>query len=159
MKINYIKTAVLASSLFASSLALADTVAVKAGAAFLIGGPTLSVQPLKTGLLPTQACLDQLAAHPINLAATDIVISGKKAIVAPGPTLTTADVVDISACLSEDYDNDQYEAKYDVKKGKVTVPCLNLNGTFYNAVMKQQGKSRNWEVSLGNALPAGSCIN
>lgn len=152
MKFNFINTTILASGLFLSSLASADTIAVKNGAVFLLGGPTLSVQPLFGS--PTTACIDQLASQPINPAATDIVISGRKAIAAPGLTANTADVVDISLCLSE---ADDFEAKADLHKGTLNIPCLNVDGTFYNVIMNQRGSSMNWEVVFGKPVTNGYC--
>ncbi|MGZ4979606.1 MAG: hypothetical protein ACXV8O_20920 [Methylobacter sp.] len=155
MKFNFINTTILASSLFVSSLALADTIAEKNGTIFLLGGPTLSVQQLSDSL-PTAACTDQLAKQPINKDATDIIISGSKAIVAPGTTAVTADVVDISLCLSPTHDDE--EAKADLKTGVLTIPCLNVDNAMYNVQMKQRGNSMNWEVEFGEPIALGSCI-
>lgn len=154
MKLNLINTAVLASGLFASSLVLADTLAVNDGAIFLLGGSTLSVQ-LLSGLAPTQACIDQLAGQPINPAATQIVINGSKAIVAPGLS-SPVNVVSIGSCLSGTSTSDN-TAKADLQKGTLTIPCLNVGGTVYNVIMNQRGNSMNWEVVFGKPVIDGSC--
>jgi hypothetical protein len=152
MKFNLINTTLLASGLFASSLAFADTIAVSNGAVFLIGGSPLSVQ-LLSGESPSEACTTQLAGQPINLAATEIVISGSKAVVAPG-LATPVDVVNISSCLSESSDN---EAEADLQQGTLTIPCLNIDDTIYNVTMEQRGNSMNWEVVFGEPVTDGSC--
>ncbi|MFU8788415.1 MAG: hypothetical protein ACNA7G_05255 [Methylobacter sp.] len=151
---------ILVSNLCFSSLAWADTVAVKDGAIFLIGGPVLSVQSLP-GAVQSTACLNQLATQLINPAATDVVISGRHAVVAPGLS-AGADVVNISACLSVDDSDDsrrhpEDEAKADLGKGTLTIPCLNINDTFYNVMMHQRGNSMNWEVVFGEPVINGSC--
>lgn len=154
MKLNLINTAVLASGLFASSLAVADTIAVGNGAIFLLGGPTLSAQ-LLSGVTPTQACVDQLLSQPINPAATQIVMSGSKAVVAPGLS-TPVNVVNVSSCLSGTNVSDT-QAAADLQKGTLVIPCLNVGGTIYNVVMNQRGSSMNWEVVFGKPVTDGSC--
>ncbi|MDP3875923.1 MAG: hypothetical protein Q8Q50_02980 [Methylobacter sp.] len=157
-----INTLMLASGLCLSSLAVADSVAVKGGAIFLLGGPVLTVQSLSASS-PTAACISQLAGQPINPAATDIVISGGQAVVAPGLTPASADVVNISDCLSGENVNDDSgqnpkgDAKADLKKGTLDIPCLDVDGAFYNVIMNQRGNSMNWEVVFGEAVTDGSC--
>lgn len=166
MKFNLINTTVLASGLFVSSLALADSIAVQNDSIFLLGGATLSAQQI-SGTATSTACLDQLATQPINPLATDIVISGTKAVVAPGVAKGSAEVVNISACLTtttsttsstHHEDEDEDEAKADLKKGTLTIPCLNVDGKYYNVQMKQRGSSSNWEVELGKPVAEGACV-
>ncbi|MGZ5052368.1 MAG: hypothetical protein ACXWF8_04945 [Methylobacter sp.] len=155
MKFKFINATILVSSLCASSFAAAGIIAAKNDSIFLLGGSTLSVQLLSNSL-PAKACTDQLASQPINPTATDIIISGSKAIVAPGKTAGTADVVDISLCLSPTHD--ATEAKANLKTGMLTIPCLNIDDTLYNVEMKQRGNSMNWEVEFGEPIASGSCI-
>lgn len=155
MKLNsIIKTAVLGSGLFASSLALADTIAVNNGAIFLLGGSTLSVQ-LLSGSTPTQACVDQLLSQPINPAATQIVVSGTKAVVVPGLS-SPASVINVGSCQTGT-SSTATQAAADLQKGTLAIPCLNVGGTIYNVVMNQRGNSMNWEVVFGKPVTDGSC--
>ena len=143
------KIAFLTSSILVSSLANASSVAVKNNAIFVVDHGSLFVSPLPNTILPP-GCF---ALYSVNSNATDIVITGNFAVLAPTGSNSDSQVINISACLSVQLFPNEADANLD--EGTLDIPCVNVNGTYYEVQMNERGNSQNWEVNFVN--PNVSC--
>lgn len=151
MILKSLSNAFIASSLLASSLAWADPMAVKNGVVFVLTGTNLQVYPVSpTAVLPA-GCVSPLTFT----TATNILISGNRAIVTPGHAGAVIDSFDISACLSGDF----YNAQADLRAGTLEIACALIDDgskkSYYNVNMQRRGNSTNWDVTF--ATPNLSC--
>ena len=132
-------------------IVFAGPTAVQEGIAFTANGSTLNVASVTDSGLP-EGCA---ASHDITSGnAIDVVLSDGYAIVTStdGDNNNTITTFDVSACLSGS-ESDPVEdscteaASVDLNSGKLHIPCLQLNGEYFNVYMDRRGKSSNWEVS------------
>ncbi|MGG7056509.1 hypothetical protein [Nitrosomonas sp. ANs5] len=54
---------------------------------------------------------------------------------------------DVNACLPEAPFN-PHRAHANLTSGELVIPCVEVDGNDYNLVMKQRGRSMNWEVDF-----------
>lgn len=151
-------SAVLGLSLMTFSLA--DPMSVfKGRAIFIAADNQLTVLPDS----PDQAlsCRFENGAFVVGAApsiviptpgAIDVKIVGNHAYVATSSTenssATTSYVkYDVTACLP-DGPFTPYRARANLTSGELVIPCVEVSGSEYNVVMKQRGKSSNWEVDF-----------
>lgn len=146
--------------LFSATLGLADPMSVfKGRAIFIAADNQLTVLPDS----PDQALSCRFdngafvpgsspsVAIPIP-GAIDVKIVGNHAYIATSSTENSSATTgyakyDITACLP-DGPFAPYRARANLTSGELVIPCVEVSGSEYNVVMKQRGKSSNWEVDF-----------
>lgn len=84
--------------------------------------------------------------------AIDVKIVGNHAYIATSSTENSSATTgyakyDVTACLP-DGPFTPYRARANLTSGELVIPCVEVSGSEYNVVMKQRGKSSNWEVDF-----------
>ena len=151
-------SAILGLSLM--SFSLADPMSVFKGRAIFIAAdnqltvlPDSPVQALscrfENGIFVTGS--SPSIAIPIP-GAIDVKIVGTHAYVATSSTENSSATTgyakyDVTACLP-DGPFTPYRARANLTSCELVIPCVEVSGSEYNVVMKQRGKSSNWEVDF-----------
>jgi len=143
-----------ASGLLWANLAPADSIVVKAPIVYSSSAGALNIALAPGANLPSTCPAGTLLPVIINVAnataTSDIVIVGANALVRTGNTVTTVAIT--PACLGDATPSvSECVARIDSATGNMFVPCIEYQGTIYDAVFEQRGNSMNWE--LKSALP------
>ncbi|MDD5460658.1 MAG: hypothetical protein PHG00_03335 [Methylococcales bacterium] len=139
------------SGLFCADIATAGSVVVNGDLLYYTSANTLNLG-LAPGASLSGSCAPN-ALDPIPVANatanSDIAISGLSVFVRTGESVTT---VTIPSCLADaSHSVGECIAFVDSVTGNLTIPCVEYQGTIYDALLVQRGSSSNWE--LISALP------
>jgi len=146
--------ALAASGLLGAGFVMADSVVVHGAIVYYSSPGLLNISLAPGGSLPSSCPVGTTLPTSINVpnatADSDVVISGTNAFVKTGNTVTTVTIT--PTCLADTSPSvSECIASIDSVTGDMIVPCIEYQGTIYNAVFQQRGNSSNWE--LNSALP------
>ena len=140
------------SGVFCANVVPADSIVVKAGIVYSSSAGALNIALAPGANLPSTCPAGTTLPVIINVAnataTSDVVIVGANALVKTGNTVTTVAIT--PGCLG-DATPIECLARIDSGTGNMIVPCIEYQGTIYDAVFEQRGNSMNWE--LKSALP------
>ena len=142
------------SGLLCGNFAMADSVVVQGPLVYYSSPGLLNISLVPGGSLPSSCpvgtTLPTTISVPGATADSDVVVSGANAFVRTGNTVATVNIT--PACLADAFPSvGECIAHIDSLTGDMIVPCIEHQGTIYNAVFQQRGNSSNWE--LNSALP------
>ena len=142
------------SGLLCADFAMADSVVVNGGIVYYSSPGLLNIALAPGASLPSSCpvgtTLPTTISVPGATADSDVVVSGANAFVKTGNTVTTVTIT--PACLADASPSvSECIAHIDSVTGDMIVPCIEYQGTIYDAVFQQRGNSSNWE--LNSALP------
>jgi hypothetical protein len=142
------------SGLLCANLVRADSIVVKGGIVYSSSAGALNIALAPGANLPSTCPAGTTLPAIINVvnatATSDVVIVGTNALVKTGNTVTTVPIT--PACLGDTTPSvSECVARIDSATGNMIVPCIEHQGTIYDAVFEQRGNSMNWE--LKSALP------
>ena len=143
------------SGLLWANLVAADSIVVKRGIVYSTSAGALNIALAPGASLPS-ACPAgttlPVIIPVVNATPTsDVVIVGTNALVRTGNTVTAVAIT--PACLGHTTPSvNECIARIDSATGNMIVPCIEFQGTIYDAVFEQRGNSMNWE--LKSALPS-----
>ena len=142
------------SGLLCADFAMADSVVVNGSIVYYSSPGLLNIALAPGGSLPSTCPVGTTLPASISVANatadSDIVVSGANAFVKTGNTVTSVTIT--PACLTDNSPSvGECIAYIDSVTGDLIVPCVEYQGTIYNAVLQQRGNSSNWE--LNSALP------
>ena len=146
--------ALAVSGLLCADVALSDSIVVKGDLVYFSSAGFLNIALAPGASLPTSCpagtTLPTTISVPNATAGSDVVVSGANAFVRTGNTVTTVTIA--PTCLADNSPSvSECIATIDSVTGDMIVPCIEFQGTIYNAVFQQRGNSSNWE--LNSALP------
>lgn len=142
------------SGFLCADFAMADSLVVNRDIVYYSSAGDLNIALAPGGSVPSSCPVG--TTLPISIAVanatadSDIVVSGANAFVKTGNTVTSVTIT--PACLTDNsHSVGECIASIDSVTGDLIVPCVEYQGTIYNAVLRQRGNSSNWE--LDSALP------
>ena len=143
------------SGLLWANLVAADSIVVKRGIVYSTSAGALNIALAPGASLPSECPAGTLLPVTIGVVnatpTSDVVIVGTNALVRTGNTVTTVAIT--PACLGHTTPSvNECVARIDSATGNMIVPCIEYQGTIYDAVFEQRGNSMNWE--LKSALPS-----
>ena len=146
--------ALAVSGLLCADSAMADSIVVKGDLVYYSSAGFLNIALAPGASLPSSCPVGTTLPTTISVAnataGSDVVVSGANAFVRTGNTVTTVTIA--PACLADNSPSvSECVASFDSVTGDMIVPCIEYQGTIYNAVFQQRGNSSNWE--LNSALP------
>lgn len=148
----------------------ADPMEVSNGAVYIAGNDQLTVLPDDGVQLACSFDGDSFVASPGSMPVS-IYIPGAADLKIIGNDLYVASIAggspefvkfDISACQAAENGVTEplpawLKPHVDLASGVMTIPCLAVGNTWYDAVMNRRGRSMNWRVQF--VEPSSDCGN